>query len=82
MVALHEATSGKPFEDIIADEYAEVKPELAQLMYLGVCFLNRFDVPVRAGIIARVFGIRFTDFKERFFKPLEQVVITRYDQRT
>ena len=51
-------------------------------MYLGVCFLNRFDVPVRAGIIARVFGIRFTDFKERFFKPLEQVVITRYDQRT
>ena len=26
LVALHEATHGKPFEDIIADEYAEVTP--------------------------------------------------------
>ena len=82
LVALHEATLGKPFEDIIADEFAEVKPDLARSMYLGVCFLNRFDVPVRAGIINRLYGIRFTDFSERFFRPLEALVSVRYDRRT
>ena len=82
LVALHEATLGKPFEEIIADEYAAINPELARLIYLGICFLNRYDVPVRAGIIARVYGIRFTDFKERFFQPLDQVIFSRYDSRT
>ena len=81
LVALHEATLGKPFEDIIADEFAEVKPDLARLVYLGVCFLNRFDVPVRAGIINRVFKIRFADFKERFFQPLDALVFAQFDRR-
>ncbi len=80
LVALHEATLGKSFEDIIADEYARIKPELAQRMYLGICVLNRFAVPVRAGIIARVFGIRFTDFQKRFFDPLEKVVFASHDR--
>ncbi len=82
LVALHEATLGKPFEDIIADEFAEIKPEQARQTYLGICFLNRFDVPVRAGIISRVYGIRFTDFMKRFFQPLEGLVFARYDPRT
>ena len=82
LVALHEATLGKPFEDIIADEFAEVQPDHARLTYLGICFLNRFDVPVRAGIISRLYGVRFTDFKERFFQPLEGLVFSRYDRRT
>ena len=82
LVALHEATLGKPFEDIIADEFAEVRPDRARLMYLGVSFLNRFDVPVRAGIINRLYSIRFTDFSDLFFQPLEALVSARYDART
>ena len=82
LVALHEATLGKPFEDIIADEFDEITPELAKSIYLGVCFLNRYDVPVRAGLINRIFGIKFTDFRARFFKPLQSLVFTRYDPRT
>ena len=82
LVALHEATLGKPFEDIIADEFEEVQPELARLMYLGVSFLNQFDVPVRAGLISRLYDVRFTDFSDQFFLPLETVVTARYDRRT
>ena len=82
LVALHEATQGKPFEDIIADEYAEVQPDLARLMYLGICFLNQFDVPVRAGIVSRLYGVNFTDFEERFFSPLETLVTATYDWRS
>ena len=82
LVALHEATQGKPFEDIIADEYAEITPPLAKLIYLGVCFLNRYNVPVRAGIVNRVYGIRFTEFQKRFFQPLESLIFTRYDLRS
>jgi len=81
LVALHEATLGKPFEDIIADEYSEIKPDLAQQIYLGICVLNRSSAPVRAGIIARAYGVRFTQFRERFFRPLEQVVFTSFDNR-
>ena len=81
LVALHEATLGKPFEDIIADEYSQITPTPAQVMYLGVCFMNRFHVPVRAGIVSRLYNIRFTEFKERFFQPLESVVFSRLDNR-
>ena len=81
LVALHEATLGSSFEDIVADEFARISPPKAQTMYLGICFLNRLDVPVRAGLISRVFGIRFTDFRERFFSPLQEVVFSRYDRR-
>ncbi|MHA1410044.1 MAG: P-loop NTPase [Candidatus Odinarchaeia archaeon] len=78
LVALHEATLGKPFEEIIRDEYENIIPEEAKSIYLTVCTLNRLNVPVRAGIIARVHGVAFEDFKVRFFKPLENVVMSRY----
>jgi tetratricopeptide (TPR) repeat protein/cold shock CspA family protein len=74
LVALHEATSGRPFELIILDEYNEIRPKLAQDIYLSVCVLNRLNVPLRAGVIARIYGVPFSDFKERLFGPLEHVV--------
>ena len=80
LVALHEATLGKPFEDIVADEFSAIQPDDARLIYLGICFLNRYDVDVRAGVVSRVYGIRFTEFSRRFFQPLEGLVFTRYDR--
>ena len=56
-------------------------PQAAKVIYLGVCFLNRYNVPVRAGIINRVYGVRFTDFQQRFFQPLESLIFTRLDRR-
>jgi hypothetical protein len=71
LVALHEATSGRRFEDILVDEYTRIAPKEAQRVYLSVCVLNRLKVPVRAGVISRVHGIRFEDFKSRLYAPLE-----------
>lgn len=79
LVALHEATLGAPFEDIIENEYQNIQPDAAQRIYLSICVLNRLGVPVRAGIIARMHGIPFEEFKSRFFAPLEQVVLTDFD---
>lgn len=76
LVALHEATSGKRFEEILHDEYSRLTPNKAKVLYLSICFLNQFRVPVRAGLIARRFGITFEEFGEKFFKPLEDVVVT------
>ncbi|UEX78761.1 P-loop NTPase [Spiribacter halobius] len=76
LVALHEVTMGESFEDIIEDEYSSLTPDLAKQLYRTICCLNRLRVPVRAGLIARVFGITFTDFAERFFRPLQKVVLT------
>lgn len=74
LVALHEATLGKPYEEILVDEFNEIRPREAQNIYLTVCILNRLGIHVRAGIISRVYGVPFSDFKNRFFAPLEHVV--------
>jgi len=79
LVALHEATLGRPFEDIIKDEYEHIVPTEAQEMYLSICVLNRLNVPVRAGLVARMHDIPFDYFEQRFFRPLEHVVQTAYD---
>src|SRR5690606_8382053 len=47
--------------------------------YLTVCILNRMNVPVRAGLIARVHEIPFEEFRSRLFSPLEHVVQVRTD---
>lgn len=74
LVALHVATLGKPFEEILLDEYARIVPAAAQRLYLSVCVLNRLKVPVRAGVISRAHGIPFEEFREKLFRPLEHVV--------
>ena len=80
LVALHEATLGKPFEDIIENEFNQITPIEAQKIYLTICVLNRLGIGVRAGIISRIHGIHFTDFKDRLFKPLEQVVFASFNE--
>jgi hypothetical protein len=80
LVALHEATLGKSFIEIIRDEYNNIRPYEAQKMYLSVCILNRFGIPVRAGIISRIHGISFTDFKQKFFAPLELIIRAEYNK--
>ena len=77
LVALHEATRGKPFEEIVYDEYEGIVPEQARRLYLDICTLNQFGIPVRAGTITRVSGIRFNDYRERLFRPLQNVVIAQ-----
>jgi tetratricopeptide (TPR) repeat protein len=74
LVALHEATMGLPFEQILVDEYTDIVPLAAQRLYLTICVLNRFGISVRAGIIARIYGIKYEDFEKDFFRPLEHVV--------
>ena len=77
LVALHEVTMGKPFEEIVFDEYRQIVPESAKLVYLTICALNRLGVPVRAGIVNRIHNISFAEFKNNFFGPLESVVFSR-----
>ena len=81
LVALHEATLGKPFADIISDEFRSISPRRAQSLYLTVCIFHRLGVPARAGLISRVHGISFTTFEEEMFSPLESVVFSHFDQR-
>ena len=76
LVALHEATLGKPFEDIVYDEFQSIEPEGARRIYLTICSLNRLEVVVLAGVIKRVHGVSFDEFRQKFFMPLESIVQT------
>lgn len=82
LVALHEATLGKPFESIIHDEYLRIEPDTARQLYLDVCTMHQYNVSARAGTISRISGIQFDDFTKRFFTPLEKVVLTSTDPYT
>lgn len=78
LVALHEATWGKPFSDIVLDEYQSIPSPQAQALYRTICVLHRTGNPARAGLISRVHGIALSDFKDRFFAPLENIVFARH----
>ena len=82
LVALHEATLGKPFEVIVHDEYLRIVPETARQLYLDICTMHQHNVPARAGTISRISGIQFEDFSQVFFAPLEKVVLTSTDPYT
>jgi tetratricopeptide (TPR) repeat protein len=79
LVALHEATLGRPFERIVLDEYDGI-PDTAKSLYLDICALHQFGTPVRAGLISRVSGITFSQFGEKFLAPLREVVIVEKDE--
>ena len=80
LVALHEATLGKPFAEIVFDEYKSISSIAAQSLYLTVCIMHRLGVATRAGLISRVHGIPFSTFRDELFKPLEFIVFAREDQ--
>lgn len=82
LVALHEATNGKTFPDIIADELDRITPLEAKQLYLDICTLHRFGVNVRAGLISRTSEIGFEEFESRLFAPLQHVVKTLKDSKT
>lgn len=79
LVALHEATSGKPLEEILLDEYRNIVPREAQEIYLDICTLHRFRVGVRAGLLSRVSGVNLQQFGDRLLKPLHHVVFVYFD---
>ena len=82
LVALHEATFGKTFEEIVLDEYMNVVPTEAQSLYLDVATFHRFRVSLRAGLVSRVSGINLEYFNTKLFGPLEHVVKVVYDWRS
>jgi tetratricopeptide (TPR) repeat protein len=79
LVALHELTRGYPFEKIVLDEYERV-PEKARRLYLDIATMHQFAVPVRAGTISRVSGIRFSDYQREFLNPLKDMVSVVVDK--
>ena len=74
LVALHEATLGVPFEDIVLDEFERIEPATARNIYLDICALHQFGAPVRAGLISRASGVSFEQFRTEFIHPLENIV--------
>lgn len=82
LVALYEATLGKPFTNIILDEYNSIPSPKAQSLYLTICILHRLGVPVRAGLISRVHGISFSEFQDSLFQPLEDIVFISKNETT
>ncbi|MDP2738226.1 MAG: SIR2 family protein [Pseudorhodobacter sp.] len=82
LVALHELTQGKPFERIILEEFDRISPEAARQLYLDIATLHQFGVVARAGAISRISGIRFIDFEEKFFAPLQDIISVVSDPYT
>ena len=74
LVALHELTLGRPFEDTLFEEYQRIRPIAARQLYLDIASMHQFGSVAQAGAISRMGGIRFLDFEQRFFQPLAGIV--------
>ncbi|WBV51919.1 SIR2 family protein [Chryseobacterium gambrini] len=81
LVALYESTMGKPFAEIVVDEYNSIPDDKAKSVYLTVSILHRLGGQARAGLISRIHNISFSRFKEQLLKPLEFIVFDRLDNR-
>ncbi len=79
LVALYEATGGKPFEEIILDEYNAIIGDEAKSLYLTVSVFHRLGTKARAGLISRIHNISFSSFSDKLFKPLEFIVFNERD---
>jgi tetratricopeptide (TPR) repeat protein/cold shock CspA family protein len=79
LVALHELTQGKPFEEIVFAEHQNVHPEQARQLYLDIATMHQFGVNIRAGTISRISGIELEDYQKDFFYPLENIVRVETD---
>ncbi len=82
LVALHELTQGKPFEEIILEEFKRVTPDAARQLYLDVATMHQFGAVARAGAISRINGLRFSDFEKHFFEPLRDIISVVMDSYT
>ena len=82
LVALHEATLGVPFEEIVVDEYRRIEPASARGLYLDICALHQFGAPVRAGLISRASGVGFERFEREFLAPLDNVIHMTRDRHS
>lgn len=79
LVALYEATQGKPLEDILLEEYHRIVIPDAQELYLLVCVLNQYNTPVRAGLVRRLLGVNFNEFNSKLLGPLHGTVYAAKD---
>lgn len=79
LVTLLEASHhGQDFAEIIRDEYEGIYNRSAKELYLNICSLHRHGIELRAGMIKRLSGIDFHQFKDKFLKPLELLVVTYF----
>lgn len=81
LVALYESTMGKPFAEIVVDEYNSIPNDTAKSVYLTVSILHRLGGQARAGLISRIHNISFTQFKQKLLKPLEFIVFDKEDKK-
>ena len=80
LVALHELTHGKPFEEIVLHEHQRVHPEQARQLHLDIATMHQFSSEVRLVTISRISGIDFEDYQANFFAPLQDIVKVEQDR--
>lgn len=82
LVTLLEATHyGQEFSEIIKDEYEGIYDRSAKDLYLSICCFHRHGLELRAGMIKRLSGIDFEQFKEKFLQPLELLVVSYFSYK-
>ena len=52
---------------------------ITQQLYLDIATMHQFAINVRAGIISRLSGIAFEEFRTKFFDPLRNIVRVEQD---
>jgi tetratricopeptide (TPR) repeat protein len=76
LVAIREATEGKSFEAIIADEYYNINNPVAQKYYLTICCFYQYGLFVRQSLMYDLLGVPLNNVHKEIELPLLGVVKT------
>ncbi|AFV02983.1 MULTISPECIES: hypothetical protein [unclassified Dehalobacter] len=74
IVALREITTGKKFDDIIANEYFSIKSSLAQQAYKYICIVNQYRYRIPQSLLLRIIGVDLSQVQEILFKFTEGII--------
>lgn len=74
LVALKEATLNKNFDEIIANEFSNIKSQDAQNAYLLVCLVYQFRYRIPQSLLVRILEYDISDIREKIFKFTEDII--------
>jgi tetratricopeptide (TPR) repeat protein len=75
LVALREATEGKDFDEILADEFERIPSNDGKRAYLYVAALHPFGLMTRAAVLHRALRIPLAELSERVFRPTAKILV-------
>ncbi|MGG5600619.1 SIR2 family protein [Myroides sp. C8-3] len=81
LVAMKEATNAMSFNEIISNEYANIKDTKSREFYKNICLLSQFRLNIPQSLFMRVFELKIEDIR-LMYDSLQDIIYFETDAET